>query len=81
LNDNSNVSLNNILNSEIFQTILSGCREYRERIYTPLKTVFIFIKQALSADKSCKQAVAMAAVERIVAGEQETSMNTGPSYF
>jgi len=78
LNDNANISLNNILNSESFQTILSECREYRERIYTPLKTVFIFIKQVLSADKSCKQAVATAAVERVVSGEQETSMNTGP---
>ena len=78
LSGDLDISLNNIMNSESFQTILSECREYRNRIYTPLKTVFIFIKQVLSSDKSCKQAVTKAAVEQLVAGAPEISINTGP---
>ncbi len=52
------ISLTAILNSEKFQAIMTGCREFRERLYTPLKTLFIFIKQVLSTDKSCRHAVA-----------------------
>ncbi len=64
LADNNDVSLAAILNSERCQTILGGCREYRDRIYTPLKTVFTFIKQVLNPDKSCKNAVASVVIEQ-----------------
>jgi len=73
-----NISLTAILNSEHCQCILSECREFRDRIYTPVKTVFTFIKQVLNPDKSLKKAVAGVIVEQISAGKKKVSENTGP---
>ena len=48
LKNGSEISLTAILNSERCQEIISGCREFRERLYTPIKSLFLFIKQVLS---------------------------------
>ena len=78
LNDKMDISLTKILGSEECQTIISECREFRDRIYTPLQTIFMFIKQVMHPDKSCKNIVAGTVVERMVAGETPISNNTGP---
>lgn len=78
LNNNSDISLTEILSSERCQRILSECREFRDRLYSPIKTVFIFIKQMLNPDKSCKKAVVGVAVEQLSAGKNPISINTGP---
>ncbi len=78
LSSKTDVSLTNILSSERCQRILSECREFRDRVYTPIKTVFVFIKQVLNPDKSCKKAVARIIVEQLNAGEKPVSSNTGP---
>ncbi len=78
LNDGGDISLAKILSSEECQTILSECREFRDRIYTPIKTIFMFIKQVLNPDKSCRNAVAGAITEQICSGEAPASINTGP---
>jgi len=78
LHNKSDLSLTNILNSERCQRILSECREFRDRVYTPVKTVFLFIKQVLNSDKSCKKAVAGMIVEQLDAGKKPVSSNTGP---
>jgi hypothetical protein len=75
---NSDISLNTILNSEECQTIINESREYRERYYSPLKTIFMFVKQVLNPDKSCRNAVAGAVAEQISSNEKEMSINTGP---
>ena len=72
------LSLSEILNSNEFQDIIADCREYRERVYTPTKTLFMFIKQVLNADKSCRRAVASAVGEQIIIGGKKISSNTGP---
>ncbi len=77
LEGKSDISLTDILNSEKCQAILGGCREFRDRIYTPFTTMFIFIKQVLNPDKSCKKAVAGVVVEQLKAGKKVSS-NTGP---
>ena len=77
-NNKSNVSLADILGSESCQRIISGCREFREGIYTPLKTLFIFIKQVLNPDKSCKNAVAEVVAEHLITNRKSVSINTGP---
>jgi len=63
LSDQNNISLNKIIGSERCQKIISECRDFRDRIYTPIKTLFTFIKQILNPDKSCKNAVAGLAAE------------------
>jgi hypothetical protein len=73
----SDISLTDILNSEKCQAILGGCREFRDRIYTPFMTMFTFIKQVLNPDKSCKKAVAGVVVEQLQQGNKVSS-NTGP---
>ena len=52
--------------------IIGGCREFRDRLYTPLKTIITFIKQVLDTDKSCKKAVAGVTVEHL-ASEKKVS--------
>ena len=78
IDGNGEISLTHILQSEPCQQALNGCREFRDRIYTPMKTVFTFIKQVLNPDKSCKRAVAGVAAEQLVLRDQEISINTGP---
>jgi len=78
LGDGQDMSLNKILSSEACQTITSECREFRERVYTPIQTIFMFVKQVLNPDKSCRNAVAGAVAEQVFAGEKPASINTGP---
>ena len=78
LSGKADISLTNILNSERCQGILSECREFRDRVYTPIKTAFIFIKQVLNSDKSCKKAVFGVVAEQLSTGEKPVSTNTGP---
>lgn len=73
----NDISLTKILESEKFQTIINECREFRDRVYTPLKTILVFIKQVLDSDKSCKNAVAGVVVEQKIIGKT-ISNNTGP---
>ena len=77
LNGQNDISLTCILSSPKCQMILNGCRDYRERIYTPAKTIFIFIKQVLNPDKSCKAAVAGAVIEELSSDGKKISANTG----
>ena|SRR3990167_4229967 len=78
INGDKEISLTGILNSEPCQMVLSECREFRDRIYTPVKTIFTFIKQVLNPDKSCKKAVADVVAARLVLNEEKISANTGP---
>jgi hypothetical protein len=73
-----NISINDILGSEKCQRIISGCRDFRDGIYTPIKTLFIFIKQVLNPDKSCKNVVAEVVAEELITKKKEVSTNTGP---
>jgi hypothetical protein len=75
---NQEISLTGILNSKECQRILSGCREFRDRIYTPIKTILTFIKQVLNPDKSCQKAVDDVRVEVLVTKGKNISTNTGP---
>lgn len=74
----NDISLTKILSSEHCQAIISESREFRDRVYSPLKTIFIFIKQVLDPDKSCKNAVAGVVSEQKIMGGKPVSSNTGP---
>jgi hypothetical protein len=52
--------------------------EYRDRVYPPLRTLGLFIGQALSGDGACQDAVARNLSERTACGAPESSLNTGP---
>lgn len=78
LDNKKDISLTKIMNSKKCQSIMMDCREYRDRIYTPFKTLIIFIKQVLHSDKSCKNALGCAIAECLSIGRSCMSSNTGP---
>ena len=50
---------------------------WRDRIYTPLTTLWVFLSQVLSADHSCRAAVARLIAHRLSRGEKACSSKTG----
>ena len=61
------------------QTILEKCRKFRHRIYSPLKTVLMFVKQGLASDKSCKNSVNNTIAKNLCGAEtaKKISASTG----
>ena len=51
--------------------------EHRERIFTPSKTLSMFIKQALSPDRSCTRAVNDFIIDNIDSLPKNISCSTG----
>lgn len=51
---------------------------YRERIYSPLRTLMLFLEQVLSADHSCQDAVARGVSAQVALGQKPSSLNNGP---
>jgi hypothetical protein len=52
-------------------------RCWKDRIYTPLVTLWVFLGQVLSADHSCRAAVARLIAHRLSRGEESCSSKTG----
>jgi hypothetical protein len=50
---------------------------YRERIYSPLDTLRLFIGQVLSADRACQDVVGRRLSERIAQGQSASALTTG----
>jgi hypothetical protein len=50
---------------------------YRERIYSPLDTLRLFVGQVLSADRACQDVVGRCLSERIAQGLSPSALNTG----
>jgi hypothetical protein len=50
---------------------------WKDRIYTPLITLWVFLSQVLSADHSCRGAVARLIAHRLSRGESPCSAETG----
>ena len=51
--------------------------EHRERLFPPTETLSMFLAQALSADRSCQQAVNAVAIRRLTQGMAICSTHTG----
>ena len=68
----------NVLSEEIVSqalTSISVC--WMDRIYSPLVTLWVFLGQVLSADHSCRAAVARLLAHRISRGQNPCSSETG----
>jgi hypothetical protein len=50
---------------------------WNDRIYTPLVTLWVFLSQVLSADHSCRAAVARLIAHRVARGQKPCSSETG----
>lgn len=50
--------------------------KHRERIYTPLDTLRLFVGQVLSADRACQDVVGRRLSERVAQGQSASALNT-----
>jgi len=50
---------------------------WKDRIFSPLVTLWVFLTQVLSADHSCRAAVARLIAHRVAGGQPPCSANTG----
>lgn len=74
----SDLPFSNLLSNEIVETALTAVRfVWNDRIYTPLVTLWVFLAQVMSADHSCRAAVARLIAHRIASGQSPCSSETG----
>ena len=72
-------SLGKVMSHHALETAVleeAGC--WRERRYSPLTTLVLFIEQVLGADHSCQGVVAQGLSARVALGQAPSSLNTGP---
>jgi hypothetical protein len=68
----------NVLSEEVIaQSLMTIGSSWLDRIYTPLVTLWVFLGQVLSADHSCRAAVARLIAHLISRGESPCSAETG----
>jgi hypothetical protein len=67
-----------LLPTDLVETILRDIgHSAQDRIYTPAVTLWVFLSQVLSADHSCRAAVARLIADRAARGESTCSPETG----
>jgi hypothetical protein len=67
-----------VLSAKMLSTALATIEAgWIDRIYTPLTTLWVFLGQVLSADHSCRAAVARLIAHRVVSDESRCSARTG----
>ena len=68
----------NVLSEQIVAQALTAIQVFwMDRIYSPLVTLWVFLGQVLSADHSCRAAVARLVAHRISQGQTPCSSETG----
>lgn len=72
------LSFKGLFSGDILRRVVEQASSLRDVIYTPLVTLELFLRQALSEDRSCKHIVASFLSERLRAGHKAVSVNTGP---
>jgi hypothetical protein len=67
-----------VLTEECLSQALETIRgRWKDRIFTPLVTLWVFLGQVLSADHSCRAAVARLVAHRVAQGQPACSSETG----
>src|SRR5438132_7334754 len=67
----------NVLTEQVLAQALTALRGWLDRIFSPLVTLWVFLGQVLSADHSCRAAVARLIVHRLAQGQAPCSPRTG----
>src|SRR3954454_9334151 len=67
----------NVLTEEILEQALATLTGWLDRIFSPLVTLWVFLGQVLSADSSCRAAVARLIAHRLSQGQRPCSAETG----
>jgi len=76
-NSNAYAFFNLLTGPQFFEQVESLLPPHRERLFPPTETLSMFLSQALSADRSCQQAVDESAIKRLAAGLTPCSTRTG----
>ena len=63
--------------AKISKSLMAAEIVWKDRIYSPLVTLWVFLSQVLSADHSCRAAVARLIAHRLAHGDEECSADTG----
>lgn len=76
--DSDSYAFFNVLTGpELLEPVEMLLPEHRERLFPPTETLSMFLAQAMSADRSCQQAVDEAAIKRLSGGLPRCSTHTG----
>src|SRR5919201_2700507 len=67
----------NVLTEEVIAQALTAVTGWLDRIFSPLVTLWVFLGQVLSADHSCRAAVARLLAHRLARGQKPCSAKTG----
>src|SRR5262249_47537473 len=66
-----------VLTEEVIAQALAAVTGWLDRIFPPLVTLWVFLGQVLSADHSCRAAVARLIAHRLSRGQRPCSAQTG----
>lgn len=67
-----------LLDDQLVQDVLRSEKvTFRDRVYTPIVTLWTFLSQVLSTDHSCRQAVTRLVAHRTARGQEPCSPDTG----
>jgi len=67
----------NVLTEDVIAQALAALTGWLDRIFPPLVTLWVFLGQVLSADHSCRAAVARLIAHRLARGQRPCSAQTG----
>ena len=67
----------NVLTEQVLAQALAALTGWLDRIFSPLVTLWVFLGQVLSADHSCRAAVARLIAHRLSRGQSLCSAETG----
>lgn len=67
----------NVVTEEVIAQALTAVTGWLDRVFSPLVTLWVFLGQVLSADHSCRAAVARLIAHRVSRGQRPCSAETG----
>lgn len=68
---------NQLTSDQLFEHVESLVPEHRERTFPPTETLSLFLSQAISEDRSCRNVVNQTSVARLISGLPKCSTATG----
>lgn len=78
LREHGGLAFRELLSTDLVESILRDIgHSAQDRIYSPAVTIWVFLSQVLSADQSCRAAVARLIADRAARGESSCSPETG----
>src|SRR3954470_2609826 len=66
-----------VLTDDVIAQALTAVSSWLDRVFSPLVTLWVFLGQALSADHSCRAAVARLIAHRVARGQSPCSAEIG----